>query len=102
MSALNGETVLTDPESGQAYRLRFDMNALADFEDATDLNALEALQEAGKLRAGVLRKLFWCGLKQCHPEIDERTAGRMATMDALGKAFGASLPDAKVGNGKAV
>lgn len=102
MSKLNGETVLIHPESGVEYRMRFDMNALADFEDATELNAMEALQDAGKLRASVLRKLFWCGLKQCHPDIDERTAGRMATMDALGKAFGSTLPDAdKAGNDQA-
>lgn len=97
-----GEVTLTDTD-GTSYTMRLDFNALAEFEDETGLNAIEALQNAGGLKVGQLRALIWCGLRQCHPDIDIKSAGRMSSLDVLNAALMASAPDGggKSGNVKA-
>ena len=98
---VKGEVTLE--HDGVPYRMRVDMNALADFEEVSGIpNALAALQNPAGLTAGQMRDFVWCALRQEHPEIDKRTAGRIASIDTMNKAFAAIVPDqAAVGNGQA-
>lgn len=91
---IKGEMTITGPD-GKLHKMRLDFNALAEWEDAgvgID-NAMVALQNADKLNTRQLRALFWCGMRQCDPDIDEATAGRVANMDALAASFAAIMPD---------
>lgn len=95
-AALKGEVTLIDRD-GASYKMRLDFNALAEFEAETGLNALKALQDPADLSITNVRALFWCGLRQCHPDITLETAGRMASFDSLNAAMTVSAPDASEG-----
>jgi hypothetical protein len=97
MKKLKNEVLVeaTD-ENGEpkTYKLRYDLNALADFEDLYDKSILEifspsinaegkfVLDEAGmpvnvSFRIGMLRDLIWVGLKARQPELTRKNVGAM-------------------------
>lgn len=85
---------------GEAYTMRLDFNALAEFEGEVGGSALDMLQDPGKMTITQVRALFWAGLRQCHPEITLQEAGRILTqnMNRLDDALAATFPDAVPGN----
>lgn len=92
-----GESVFT--ADGQDWRLRFDMNAMADFAEETGRadNSLPDLIDyigSGKLTVPETRKLVWVLLREHHPDVTERQAGRLAfaAMQALEGAMTSALP----------
>jgi hypothetical protein len=83
-----------DDGKRRMYTLRYDLNALATFEDIYDQSFLEifspSLDENGNLmvdetgqpinvsfRIGMIRDLIWVGLMARHPEIEKDTVGSM-------------------------
>jgi hypothetical protein len=81
---------------GKTWTLRLDFNAMADFEAETGrpfLTTLEAMGE-GTAPMGDIRLLFWAMLRDHHPDVTIRQAGRMVTsgMDALSAASLSALP----------
>lgn len=97
---IKGDVALT--HEGRGYTLRLDMNALADFEGETGLNAVEVLG-GGKLSITHMRALIHAGLQAHHPDTTLREAGEIlqSNMSALGEAIAAAFPEADEGNGKA-
>ncbi|NEX45185.1 gene transfer agent family protein [Pseudotabrizicola algicola] len=88
---------------GEIWRLRFDFNAMCDFQEATGkpiFATLEAM-EAGGADPADIRALFWAMLRDAHPDITLRQAGRMVTqgMGALQKAAMSALPSAQPDEG---
>lgn len=86
----------------QTYVMVLDFNALAEFEEEAGVeNALAALANPGALNAAKTRALFWCGLRQMHPEMSKEEAGKILTanLDKLGDALAAAFPEAPAGNG---
>lgn len=82
---------------GNTYQLIVDMNALADFEDATGLNAMSILEgDIGELSAAHIRALFWAMLVQHHTDMTIRDAGRLVLrgMAAMNAAVAAAMPQA--------
>lgn len=94
---IKGEVALD--HDGAAYRMRFDFNAMADFEQLLggDANAMEIL--AKPLNATRMRAMFWAGLRQCHPDMTLELAGEILStnIDKLDAAIGSAFPDAKPG-----
>lgn len=91
---IKGEISLTGRD-GKVHKMVLDFNALAEWEACgvgID-NAMAALQAPDSLNASQMRALFWCGLRQCDPDVDERTAGQLMDISVLGEAFSAIMPD---------
>lgn len=100
VNKIKGEVALS--YGGVAYSLALDFNTLAEFEDAIGEKAMPILQDPAGMSIKQMRALFWCGLKQHHPEITLEEAGRIlsANFDKLGEALSASFPDEDAGAGK--
>jgi hypothetical protein len=64
---------------GKTYRLRYDWNAAAEFEDAAGRPLSDALLDVAreKLSAKSLRAMLWAGLQQEHPEATLKDVGRL-------------------------
>jgi hypothetical protein len=64
---------------GRAYRLKFDWNAAAAFEDAAGRPLSDALLDIAreKLSAKSLRAMLWSGLQEQHPEVTLKEAGHL-------------------------
>ena len=62
---------------GKPYRVKFDWNAAAEYEDATGRALSDALLDVAKQRlsAKSLRAFLWAGLQANHPEVAIRDAG---------------------------
>lgn len=91
---IKGEIALQ--HEGRDYVMVLDFNALADFEEEAGIeNALDELADKRGLNARKTRALFWCGLKQRHPEMTRAQAGSIlsANLDKLGEALSAAFPD---------
>lgn len=82
---------------GQNYKMVLDFNALAEFEDAANIeSAIEFIKDEKNLNnARTLRLLFWCGLKQFTPDMPIELAGKIlsANLGKLGEALGAVFPN---------
>lgn len=94
-----GEGEATFQADGKTWRLRFDFNAMADFEAETGkriFDVLEGMEEgaAKSASASDVRALFWAMLREHHPDVTLRDAGRMVTqgMEALNAAALSALP----------
>lgn len=85
----------------QEYTIRADMNALAEFEEKTGRNAMEALQEFQDDEISVvsLRNLVWCLLQRHHPNATLAEAGDVLSHDmaALGRVFEKAFPEPEKG-----
>lgn len=70
---------------GETYRLKFDWNAAAEFEEAAGRPISDALMDVvrEKLSARSLRAMLWAGLQTHHKGISLATAGRF--IDVLGR-----------------
>jgi len=100
---IKGEVGFTVDEGDLAgdYILLLDFNALCDLEqDFPDI--MEGKFELTSPSA--IRKVFATGLAEHHPEVDERTAGKVIQQVGLsevgrlvGEAFKASFPEAAKG-----
>ncbi|MDG3040437.1 hypothetical protein [Roseicyclus marinus] len=94
---------------GASYTLRFDFNAMCDYEADTGRNAMSAIAafEAGSIGFSDMRALIHASLVQENPDADKRLAGAIlsADMDVLARLIRAAFPDpdpkAASGNGKA-
>lgn len=75
MSRFLGEGEVT--AGGQTWRLRLDMNVLADLEERTGRNPVELLAEMdkGNPSPSTLRKLCHAMLHRHHPEAGPEIAG---------------------------
>jgi hypothetical protein len=98
-----GDGEATFDVDGTTWRLRFDFNALLDFERAlkaetadADLREVLGRAETGKLTIAETRLLFWAMLQEHHPEATVRVAGRLviAGMQAMNRAMAAAADDA--------
>ncbi len=71
--------------AGRAYRLKFDWNAAAEFEEAAGRPLSDALLDVAreKLSAKSLRAMLWAGLQPHHPEVTLKDAGRL--IDEMGR-----------------
>lgn len=90
---------------GKTFTAVLDFNTLADFEEETGENALArfAEVEARPLSARETRVLFWAALRECHPELSVRDAGRllMAGQGALEAAMVSAFPPPEAPKGNA-
>ena len=73
------------------YRLKFDWNAAAEFEDACGLVLSDLMLQALRKRVSAksVRGMLWAGLRRHHPEVDLAAAGRL--IDSLGRAAAVEL-----------
>lgn len=90
----------------RSYTLRFSIDALCVLEDACGGKGIVALSaelsDPSTLRLGLLRKVLWAGLRDHHPEIDEKAAGEIipeagglaVVMAAVNTAFELAFPPA--------
>lgn len=98
MIKLRGEAKMDN-----GYTVRIDMNALAEFEEATGKKALTVLTQMGKGDPSIrdMRALLWACLVTAQPEITLAEAGDLLNeggMDALLAAINAANPtDAELG-----
>ncbi len=67
------------------YKVRFDWNAAAEFEDKAARPLSDALLEIGheKLCAKSLRAMLWAGLRAHHEDVSLEGAGRL--LDVIGR-----------------
>jgi hypothetical protein len=101
---------------GQTWTVRFDVNTVCEIESLLGLSITEILSRieraGGQPSMSVCRALFWGGLRDAHPDIDLKQAGRIMTgMDlpelnekineALELAFPEPPPDAAKKNRRA-
>lgn len=106
MARMLGEGSVT--AGGQAYRLRFDMNVLADLEEQTGqkpVAIMASLQGEGG-SVVMIRKVCHAMLKRYHPLCGIEVAGDILAedLDGLMAVITAALPPetkAKPGNGDA-
>ena len=94
----------------EPFTLNFAINAICDLEAEFDIKA----QDVGTLlgtdsKVTTIRKLFQIGLREHHPDITEREAGRVMgeldggveqVSDLLLKALTAAFPEAKAAKGQ--
>jgi tail tube GTA-gp10-like protein len=85
------------------YTLRYSINAMCELEDRMGTTVVEIgalMSDPTKLSIGMVRSIFWAGLRDHHEVVTEQDAGRL--MDALGlvnaaqmigKAFTAAFPE---------
>lgn len=106
MSRFLGEG--TVEAAGQTFRLRFDMNVLAEVEEKTGRNPVEVMEEMDGAAPSIrtLRDLCHAMLMRHHPEADVRTAGDILSedMDGFMAIVQAALPEnpgGQPGNGSA-
>ncbi|WOI54957.1 hypothetical protein [Palleronia sp. LCG004] len=91
--------VAIDTDDGPVT-LRCDLNAMIEFEDASEMNALEAFEAietgngGGDLR--MLRLMVWAMMRHHHPEATVGDAGVVLSCDieAPAKAIAAASPAA--------
>ncbi|WP_216823267.1 gene transfer agent family protein [Limimaricola cinnabarinus] len=99
----------TTKVDGESYTLRCDFNAMAHFEEETDMPALEAFEafEAGKLRVKNMIAMMWAFLQHHHPDADMKLAGVILSEDVgvLQRVVAAASPTeaeaGDAGNGRA-
>lgn len=92
--------------AGKVYNLRFSANALCDLEEALGMGVSEIAASMGSgMRVSVARAVFWCALRDNHPEVDERAAGHVMSdlgivkaIEAVSKAFGLAFPNEESGD----
>lgn len=87
---------------GKRWTLVYSVNALCALEDKLGAGAMmvaEQMANSSNLRIATVRTLFWCGLRDHHPELTEADAGDIMTdigitdaVDLVGKAFAAAFP----------
>lgn len=96
---------LAAEHDGTAYTLRFDFNAMCDFEAATGKNAMQAIAEfeGGSIGFTEMRALIYSALVQDHPDADVKLAGKIlsADMDVLSRLITAAFPEVKASADKA-
>lgn len=85
--------------NGIVWKLCFDMNAIADFAAATGrekdpLPDVVDIIGSGQLSVADNRSLVWALLREHHPDVTEREAGRLAfvAMEAMSQAIASALP----------
>jgi len=88
---------------GRERHLRFDLNAMAAFEEAAGKSILSGI-ETGKLGARDLRALIWACLLHEEETLTLKEIGTWITPDNMNEvagkfaeAFGAAMPDVKEG-----
>jgi len=71
--------------AGRTYRLKYDWNAAAEFEEAAGRPLSDALLDVAreKLSAKSLRAMLWAGLQEHHAEVTLMESGRL--IDAMGR-----------------
>lgn len=83
---------------GTTYTLVLDMNALAQFEDATGLSALdmEKLVNSGSAKISHIRAIIHAALSAKHPDAPVSVAGDIMSddMDIVQRLFEAASPPA--------
>ncbi|WP_353472325.1 hypothetical protein PVT71_13615 [Salipiger sp. H15] len=88
---------------GKAYKLRFDFNAMCEFEDHSGKDAMQAFEavEAGKIGIRDLRLLTLACMLRHHPEATLQEAGDLISHDlsAVMKVMRAAAPAAGDGPG---
>lgn len=90
---------------GKTYRLRLDINAIAELEDHTGQSINEiaaALNDPATMRMSLARAVFWGAMRSTHPEVSIKDAGEIMheagfaeAMEAVGKAFLLAFPEAE-------
>lgn len=94
--AFKGE--LTAYAEGVKYTLRMDLNAMAAFEDATGLPALEwsSRAEQGKVMVKDMITMTHCAMLRHHPDASRELAGDVISEDPelIQRLFLASAPKA--------
>lgn len=109
-NAQKGEVAFTIADTD--YLMVFDMEAIAYFEDSTDISIFEvAGQMAAAANGGrppklsLIGSVLEAGLKRYHPDITRTDAMDMAVsaegQKALAKAFEFAMPPAESAGGKA-
>ena len=85
--------------NGVVWKLRFDLNAIADFAAATGreempLEDVVGIIGSGRMNIAETRILVRVLLLEHHPDVTERDAGRVAfpAMQALGEAIASGVP----------
>lgn len=97
-NAIKGEVALQ--HDGKTYTMVLDINALAEFEDATGMDPGEVLDNPKTMSLSLARKLFWAGLQKHHPGLTLREAGDILqeNFGKLGKAMATVTPEPRAGN----
>jgi hypothetical protein len=95
-----GEVSFTAGED--SYKLSFSANALAELEDALDMNVSQigdVMQDTAKFRLSMLRTVFLCGMMDCQPDVTPEKVREifrlMSVPEAIqlvGKAFALAFP----------
>ena len=82
-NALRGEASFE--AGGRAFRLKYDWNAAAEFEEASGRPLSDALLDVAreKLSAKSLRAMLWAGLQADHPDVTLKETGRL--IDQMGR-----------------
>jgi len=93
-----GEGEASFEVDGKTWRLRFDWNTLADFEQASGKVATTVIDAMGDGTGTMtdVRAMFWAALQEHHPGVGLREAGRLvaAGMQAFHRAAKSGLPGA--------
>ncbi|CUH66812.1 hypothetical protein TG4357_02654 [Thalassovita gelatinovora] len=95
---LKGEVRI--PDGDMTWTVVMNFNTLCDFEEVSGeesaLDFVERLEQGETISATRMRQLFYCGLKQSHPEVDLADAGRLLSdhPDAVLQAMMAASPTA--------
>lgn len=87
---------------GETFTLSFSINALCELEEKLDLPVAEIAKTLGAgVRLTFLRTVFWAGLQDHHPGLDEKKVGAILTdvgltnlPPLLTEAFRWAFPDA--------
>lgn len=89
---------------GETYRLRLDINAIAELEEHTGQSINEiaaALNDTATMRMSLARAVFWGATRSTHPELSISDAGDIMSeagfakaMEAVGAAFLRAFPEA--------
>jgi hypothetical protein len=92
-----GEGEATFEADGKTWTLRFDFNAMVDFEEATGGKIFDMLasMESGTASPAALRALIWAMLRDHHPDITLHEAGKIAKagLRAMNAAALSGLPN---------
>jgi hypothetical protein len=81
----NPRGLVTFEADGATWRLQYTFNALCELEEASGFGMTEfvkRMSDPAGLRVRDARTMFWAGLVEHHPEIDQRAAGNL--IGALG------------------
>jgi len=94
---------------GKEYTLKYDTNALAEFEELmhSNMTVIGKRMESGDMGIRDLRALFWSGLRRYHPEVNLKKAGdlmdeagRNVIAEAVLTVFQSAMPEVKNADGK--